>query len=214
MKPASGAGEAEQVVGSVVSTSNRALNSWSPDGRYLLYQNIDAVTGGDLWVVPAVKDSVPRPFLKTRFNEFSASFSPDGRWVAYSSDETGRYEIYVRPIAPPRSGAVIPEAGAGKWQVSTAGGVFPAWRRDGREIYYLSAADAMMAVPVAFMGAAIEAGTPMELFRTRVAHTGNGESRQYDVAADGRFLVSALPNETGSSPITLILNWNPDANKQ
>ena len=117
-----------------------------------------------------VGDRTPSVFLKTPFREAWASFSPDGRWVAYQSNESGRTEIYVRPFVPP--GATGAGAAVGQWQVSTAGGIFPVWRPDGKELYYLNPAGAMMAAPITVTGTTLEPGAPVVLFPTRIVGGG------------------------------------------
>jgi Tol biopolymer transport system component len=107
--------------------------SWSSDGRFLLYTERDPKTGADLWVLPLRGESKPMPFLNTKSNESDGHFSPDMRWVAYVSDESGSNEIYVR--GSPQASGASSEAG-GKWQVSVGGGMGPRWRRDGKELYY------------------------------------------------------------------------------
>jgi Tol biopolymer transport system component len=161
-------------------------------------------------VAPLQGNHTPSPFLKTRFDECDAAISPDGRWVACYSDESGRQEIYVRPFALPGSAGATSDTSASQWQVSTNGGAFPAWRPDGRELYYLNPADAMMAAPITIHGATLEAGAAVELFSTRIGGggVGNASVRQYDVAPDGRFLLNSC-SDTVAAPITLILNWNP-----
>ena len=117
-------------------------------------------------------------------------FSPDGRWVAYQSNESGRPEIYVRAFIAP-SGEASANKAAGQWQVSTGGGIHPVWRHDGKELYYLNPAGEMVAAPIAITGAAVVPGVPVVLFPTRVVGGGVDavQARQYDVAPDGRFLI-------------------------
>ncbi len=173
----------------------------------------DPQTNSDLWVVPMVGDHTPSVFLKTPFREIWGVFSPDSRWVAYMSNESGRMEIYVRPFVPPvAAGATAPAAG-GK-QVSTAGGIMPLWRPDGRELYYLNPGGAMMAVPITVTGPTLEPGAPMVLFQTHIlgGGTDNQQNRQYDVAPDGRFLINTVLEGT-TAPITLLMNWNPEVKK-
>jgi hypothetical protein len=159
-------------------------------------------------------DHTPYVFLKTPFIERWGAFSPDGRWVAYHSNESGRMEIYVRPFVTP--GAAGPPTGAagGQWQVSTAGGIYPLWRPDGKELYYLNPAGAMMAAPITVTGSTFEPGAPRLLFPTRIFGGGvdSQQGRQYDVASDGRFLINTL-REDASAPITLLINWNPESKK-
>ena len=184
---------------------------------------------GDLWVVPmalrepqghpepgrgAEGDRTPSVFLKTPFREAWAAFSPDGRWVAYHSNASGRNEVYVRPFVPPGASGTPPAAASGQWQVSTAGGIHPVWGRDGRELFYVNPAGAMMAAPITVVGTGLEPGDPRVLFATGIANGGvdTTAGRQYDVAPDGRFLINV--ETTGdAAPITLIQHWNPEAKK-
>ena len=151
-------------------------------------------------------------FLKTSFDERYGQFSPDGRWVAYMSNESGRNEIYVRPFAAPAASGAAANPAAGQWQVSTAGGIFPRWRPDGKELYYIGPNGEMMAAPITATGTTLEPGAPVALFPTRIFGGGvdNRQGRQYDVARDGRFLINTVLDDA-SSPITLIQNWKPPA---
>ena len=184
---------------------------WSADGRFLLYYSIDPQTNRDLWVLPLEGDRTPWVFLRTPFEERNGAFSPDGRFVAYQSNESGRDEIYIRPFAGPRAAA---SQVGGQWQVSTAGGVYPRWRRDGRELYYLAPTGALMAAPITVTGSTLTPGAPVALFPTRIYGGGSeaGQSRQYDVTRDGRFLINTVLDEA-TAPITLLMNWNPEAKK-
>jgi dipeptidyl aminopeptidase/acylaminoacyl peptidase len=147
---------------------------------------------GDLWVLPLAGDAKPYPFLQSPFNEGDARFSPDGRWVAFASDESGQSEVYVARFENPRE----------KWRVSTSGGRSPRWRRDGKELFYFGADERMMSVPVRAGGGGFEFGAPTPLFR--VTLTGG----DYDVAADGqRFLVSTGVAGAQSSPFNVVLDW-------
>ena len=183
--------------------------SWSADGRFVLYFSLDPQTSTDLWVVPMAGERTPQVFLKTPFGEVWGAFSPDGRWVAYESNGSGRTEIYLRPFVPP--GSTDAEA-AGQWQVSTAGGIHPVWRGNGEELYYLNPEGAMMAVPVNAGGDTPELGNPETLFSTHIVGGGvdAAQGRQYDVSADGRFLINTELEGTEAAPITLIQNWNPE----
>jgi hypothetical protein len=146
-------------------------------------------------------DRKPQVFLKTRFDETMGQFSPDGRWVAYQSNESGMYQINVRPFPGP---------GAQR-QVSTGGGIEPRWRRDGRELYYIAPDGRLMAAPMAGNGATLEPGAPTALFLPRIAFGGGayGARPQYAVAADGRLLINVPAQDAGIPPITLVLNWKP-----
>ncbi len=189
--------------------------SWSPDGRFLLYTSSTPQTGADLWVVPMVGAHTPSAFLKTPFDEANGVFSPDGRWVTYESNESGRFEIYVRPFHPPGAQDSEATSAAVQWQVSTAGGIDPMWQPDGKEIDYIDPSGAMMAAPITASGTTFAAGTPVKLFQTHIV--GGGEhsagGREYDVAPDGRFLIDTV-SESAAAPITLIQNWNPEATAQ
>jgi hypothetical protein len=186
----------------VKSPTVKHPNGFSPDGRFLIYDDHTAQRQ-DLWVLPIEPSSggerKPIPFLVTQADETFGQFSPDGKWVAYSSDESGRREVYVQGFAPDR----VPAAGGGKVQMSTAGGDKPRWARDGRALYYIASDRKMMAVPVK-LGPPFEPGVAVPLFETRVAGF-----FPYDVHADGRFLVVTPVNtETPvSTPITIVLNW-------
>ena len=197
----------------VVSGLFKLPTSWSADGRFLMYQSTDAETKSDLWVVPMTGERTPRVFLKTPFIERFGAFSPDGRWVTYQSNETGRNEIYVRPFVPNQGEGAENQAG-GQWQVSSAGGIMPTWRPDGREVYFLSPTGMMMGTPIRMTGATVEPGAPVELFNPRIFGSGVDaqQGRQYDVARDGRFLINTVLNEA-PGPITLMQNWNPEAKK-
>ena len=179
----------------VASNTFKVPLDWSPDGRVLLFQTNDPKRRSiwDLWTY-SVGDRKATPFLQTPFNEVTARFSPDGRWIAYASNESGKEEVYVVPFPGP----------GGKWQVSTAGGRVPIWTRGGREIVYEAPADEIMAVEVS-TDPTFRAGVPRVLFKTRLKPP---PGRQFDVTPDGeRFLVNLRPGDQMSDPITLVLNW-------
>jgi len=169
--------------------------SWSADGKLLLY--VVQGTGGlsDIWMLPMTPSGKPSPFLATPFVETQPEFSPDGRWIAYTSSESGRLEVYVVPF---------PQA-PGKWQVSSNTGSWPRWRRDGQELYYRSQQmQKIVAVTVTAGRSSFEVSSPHPLFST--SFIGAGRFR-YDVAADGqRFLINAT-NDENETPLTLMLNW-------
>ncbi len=193
----------------VASSQPKAPTDWSRDGRFLLYQSIDPQTKHDLWVLPMTGDQKPWVFLKTPFDEANGQFSPDGRFVAYESDESGRFEIYIRPFTP--AGEAGNLAG-GQWQISTDGGIQPRWSPDGRELYYIDPAGRMMAVSITETGATVAPGTPVLLFPTKILGSGQGAAAvpEYAVARDGRFLINTVLAENRSTaPIRLIQNWQP-----
>jgi serine/threonine-protein kinase len=147
--------------------------------------------------------------LGTQFNEGRATFSPDMRWIAYASNESGRGEVYVRPFVPAGpSGA--PSLGEGKWQISRDGGNYPKWRADGKEIIFQAPPNGTrkMAVDVKANGAAFEAGVPQQLF---VTQADNG----WDVTGDGKRLLLAVPEVQHATqvPITVVLNWQAQLKK-
>jgi hypothetical protein len=182
------------------ATGSVNLQDWSSDGRFLVYAAIGEKRHQDLWVLPLTGDRQPFPLLQTDFNESQAQVSPNGRWIAYTSDETGRGEVYVQSF---------PHAGS-KRQVSSAGGVQPRWRRDGQELFYLALDAELMAVPVK-SEADIEIGRANALFRTQLPTwaTGGpaGWRTSYDVAADGQRFLLNNPPEHHDPPIRVILNW-------
>jgi len=207
LKHLSGAGGEERLL---TSDRTNTPSSWSADGRFLLDHVADPQTNLDLWVVPMVGDRTPSLVLKTPFREGWGAFSPDGRWVAYYSNESGRNEIYVRPFVAAGVAGTVAEATGSQWQVSTTGGVYPTWSRDGKELYYLNPAGAMTAAPMTVTGATIEPGAPVVLFPTHIFGGGVDaqQGRQYDVAPDGRFLINTVM-DSAAAPITLIQNWQP-----
>jgi Tol biopolymer transport system component len=177
--------------------------SWSPDGRFVLYGNFGgSPTGGDLGVLPLSGDRKGSLFLQTPFNEYEGRFSHDGRWIAYTSNESGRSEVYVTPFPQP----------SGKWQISTAGGTSPRWRRDGKEMYYLAPDNRLMSALVSGEGSAFQVGVVRPLFET---HPRLGPGATYDVSADGqRFLVNTTAaRETTPTPLTLVVNWTAGLKK-
>ncbi len=157
----------------------------------------------------------PYVFLRTPFNERRAAFSPDGRWVTYLSNEAGRYEVYVRPFFEPSlSGPSTPAAGASSanWQISTHGGIQPRWSPDGKDVYYISPDGKLMAVPIKVTSGTLEAGAPVPLFAPKIFGVDSVDNGlQYDVSKDGRFLLNTVSDD--ASPITVIVNWTPQADR-
>ena len=171
----------------------------SRDGRFLLFtQQNTPKTANDIWVLPLDGERKPVLLLATEFNEGNARFSPDGRWVAYQTNDSGRAEIYVRPFNP--SG---PAFGQGKWQISKDGGTLARWRADGKQIIFRAREGSPMAVDVTTSGAAFQASAPQQLFQ---APAGVGD---WDFTPDGkRFLMALRPTlSPADEPITVVLNW-------
>jgi Tol biopolymer transport system component/predicted Ser/Thr protein kinase len=206
VKLANGAGAPELLV---KSATMKHPNHWSLDGRYLIYDD-HTKQHQDLWIVPMsggkTGDHKPIPFLVTPADETFGQFSPDTRWIAYSSDESGRREVYVQGFVPDH----VPAAGVGKWQISTAGGDKPRWRRDGKELYYIAPDGKMMAVPIKSTATTFEPGVAIPLFETHVI-----SFVPYDVAPDGRFLLNTVKEDpaANTSPITVVLNWTTGLKK-
>jgi serine/threonine protein kinase len=172
---------------------------WSRDGRALIFHDAGSKMDLDLWLLPLDRDRKPVPLLQTEFREAQAQLSPDGRWFAYASNESGRNEVYVRAFP----------SGEGRHQISTQGGLEPTWRGDGKELFYLAADRTLMSVPVT-TGSTFEAGLPVRLFETRMSPLLNaGYTRnQYVVSADGqRILINQPPPSLPPSPITVVVNW-------
>jgi len=181
---------------------------FSPDGRLLTYTTITPETSNDIWVVdmsaPAGRDGYPRrPLLATRFSEAYSRISPDGRWLAYTSNESGQMNVYVAPLAQL----------ALKRSVSTEGGSFPVWSRNGGELYYTHAGQ-MTAVAISTVGDSLRLGAATTLFAAGLSGGELGVSTPYDVAADGRFMINRFVERT-DPPATVIVNWlqNNDAGR-
>jgi dipeptidyl aminopeptidase/acylaminoacyl peptidase len=206
-KSANGAGKEQPLV----ATTNDAKfpNDWSRDGRFLLYTQQDARMNDDLWLLPLAASGTPSgpptPFANTEFSERAGQFSPDTHWIAYASDETGRSEIYVQPFP-------VPAGGGSKTSVSRDGGSQPRWRRDGKELFYLSFDGKLMAVDVT-EGRVLKVGTPKSLFQAPATSIQNRTSMSgwaWDVTSDGqRFLFDAV--KTSSESLTAVLNWTAES---
>jgi serine/threonine protein kinase len=193
---ASGAGSEELLF---VPDRIVSLEDWSADGRFIVYTAAGKQSQSDLWLAPLFGDRRPRPFLETAFNKSQAQVSPDSRWIAYTSYESGKDEVYVQSFPEPGS----------KRQISSGGGVQPRWRRDGKELFYLTLDQRLMAVPLSG-GPTFEPGTPTPLFKTRSLPHGSqsiGLSTCYDVSPDGQRFVSCGTAEESGPPITVVLNW-------
>jgi len=178
--------------------------TWAPDGRWVVLRQgaASAAAGGrDITGFRPGNDSAPVPLLATPFDEEAIALAPDGRWLAYQSDETGRTEVFIRPF---------PNTDAGKWQVSSGGGVAPLWARSGRELFYLSGERNLMSVRVT-AGTTLQLGEPQVLFRVGNELLGV-EANYYtpwDVAPDGRFIMARLLNLAGGgdAPLIVVENW-------
>ena len=204
-KPSSGSG------GEVLlleSSTSKMPADWSSDGRFIVYESSAAGFGGprDIWALPLTGERRPRPVLQTAFDEFQGTFSPDNRWIAYVSDETGKREVYVQgfPVS------------TGKWKISEDGGDQPLWRRDGKELFYLSLGGQLTAVSLTAGSSTFEAGSARALFRLSRPQSGMfGTGRWYDAAADGQRFLVADPREGETSvPVNIFLGWAAQLGKK
>jgi Tol biopolymer transport system component len=192
----------EELVADVPNLFNDP-NEVSPDGRTLVYRSLSGETSEDLWTLSLEGDPAPKPLLVTRYNEMDAAFSPDGRWLAYRSDESGRFEMYARDYPSLEQRVRISSAGA----TPTANAYlrFTRWRRDGRELYFIGGdGQSVMAAPIT-PGATLDAGEPQALFRVPARALG------IDVSRDGeRFYVLMPAGSTGRSVVTVASGWQAE----
>jgi Tol biopolymer transport system component len=208
-KSASGMGQAELLL----EGSDKSVQSWSsdfsPDGKSLVYAAGDLVGSAQLWELPlSGDDRKPRALMPSGFMTMEARYSADGHWIAFTSNESGKFEVYV-----------VPSSGrGGKWQISSGGGQQPLWRRDGKELFYLSSDDKLMSVPIKLNADSVQADAPRPLFSLANAILSvNGLVAPYDVTADGQQFVVVTIEQGKNFPINLVTNWtaalqnNPDS---
>jgi Tol biopolymer transport system component len=185
----------------LLSDGAKSATDWSSDGRVLLFRSLSRGSNYDIWALPMNGERKPVAVVRTMFDERDAQFSPDGNWLAYQANQSGRFEIYLQPF--PSGGEPI--------QVSTNGGAQARWRADGRELFYLALDGRLTAVQLSFPsgGGPPEAGTPVSLFVPAVSSLRDVARHHYIVSAAGeRFLFDALVEET-ASPVVLLLHWMP-----
>jgi Tol biopolymer transport system component len=197
LKNADGSGSEEEVADFGEYLPLNAWD-WSSDAKHVLVRKTN-----ELWSF-SWPERIAKPLLQAKWTVRNAQFSPDGRWMAYASNETGSMEIYVSPFP----------SGSGKWQVSSAGGQEPKWRHDGKELFYLSPEGKMMAVQVK-AGAGFESSSPVALFQThRRQPISSQDVFSYDVSGDGqRFLIATKLDEANAAPLSIHLNWASDMGK-
>jgi hypothetical protein len=193
-KPASGSTPAETIV---KETAGYIFpSSWSSDGQYVTYTTA-TVSGGDIGVIPMTGDKKPVTILREPFDHSDPKISPNSKWMAYASDESGRFEINVVSFPKPE----------GKWQISVNGGTRPRWRQDGKEIFFLSPSGQLMAVDVNGDGPVFQKGVPKALFNVPGPRT-QGWFYNYDVAQNGQRILFNKVVESSEPPrITVISNW-------
>jgi Tol biopolymer transport system component len=195
-KAADGSGEAVRLT---ESSDQQYPGSWSADGHLLAFMQQDSGTLWDLWLLPSEEGGEPRPFLATAFIEVDPRISPDGRWVAYSSEESGRPEVYVRALASDQ----------GKWQVSSGQGVSPAWSADGSELFFRSLDGSMQVVQVETGAPTFRAGRPQPLFTGDFTYASS--VNYYAVAPDGQHFVMFRGEEgqarESHDQVRLVLGW-------
>jgi serine/threonine-protein kinase len=188
--PSDGSGEAERLL---TSEYNQGPVSWSPDGKLLAFNQRHPTNNEDIWILPLDKALKPYPFLQTRSVEVAPRFSPDGRWIAYVSNQTGQYQVYVRPFPGP----------GGEWQVSTDGGNHPVWARNW-ELFY-SNGNKMMVVKVGTTPT-FNASPPGMLFE------GGGPHMFFDITPDGKHFLRVRSTGQDQQPeqINIVLNWTEE----
>jgi Tol biopolymer transport system component len=194
-KASSGVGNDQLVYN---NARNEVAVNVSPDGRYIVFSRPKEKGGNDTWIFDTV-DKKETPFVESPFDKIHARLSPNGRWIAYSTNDSGMYQVVVQSL---------PDPNGGKWQITSQGGVEPKWRRDGRELYYLALDGKLMAVTVT-SESTFTAGTPAVLFETplTVNRSQPPRDRRYDVAPDGRFLLAVPVGSPLPTAITAVVNW-------
>ena len=201
-KAADGSGSEQTVLES--KDAEEAIPTCSPDGRYVVYLRRTGAGNQptiDVWALPLFGDRKPFPVVQSAFLKGGAAVSPDGKWLAYQTNESGRNEVYITAFP----------AGGAKWQVSTNGGVAARWRKDGKELFFLDPTDNVVAVDVNTANNAVHLGVSHPLFQASAIQRQSGP---YDVTADGKkFLINTGNLKEGSEPLTLVLNWTAELKK-
>jgi eukaryotic-like serine/threonine-protein kinase len=197
-----GTGKERTLEQPIIESMANYPSSWSPDGRFLLFDRQNKTGKVSIWVLPFSGDRKPYPFVETQFNAQAGKFSPDGHWVAYVSNDSGQDEIYIAPFPGPGS----------RVQVSSAGGSQPRWRRDGRELFFLSPDIKMMSADLTLTAGDFHVGSVRQLFA--VSPLGGVPGYLYDVTADGqKFIIAQDFEHTTTVPLTIVANWPAGLNK-
>jgi serine/threonine protein kinase len=208
-KTTSGAGVEEVLF---ESSHPKTPSSWSSDGKYILFVEFGEKTKSDLWILPLEGDKKPFIFLQTDFDEYTGVFSPDTRWIAYLSNESGSFELYIRPFMG-MDGKIVANQ-TRKWQVSSNGisnASWIQWSKDGKQLYYVSSDNKMMVVDVKANGDALEIGTLTPLFEM----PSQGLSAFNDISTDGtQFLLASAVGGHSSPPLTLVTHWTEELKKK
>ena len=178
------------------------INDWSPDGGSLLFTRVSQPTLSDLWRLPLAGDRKPEPWLVTPFNESHGQYSPDGKWIVFTADDSGQQEIYISGFAA-----------KDRKRVSSTGGSFARWRADGKELFYRSTDGRLMAVPVSSNDDRVELGTPVALID--IVEPLGTFAYPYDISPDGQKILTLKPvgGERGTAPLTVLVNWDADLKK-
>jgi Tol biopolymer transport system component len=182
------------------SSQSKQATDWSRDGRSILFRTVAIMPNpdNDIWAMSAEADAMPQAIVRTPFEERDAQFSPDGRWIAYQSNDSGQHEVYVQPFREPGE----------RVRISTDGGVQVRWRADGEELFYLTLQGALNAVPVHVRGdGGLRAGTPVPLFQTSIGSVQGVSLPNYIAAPDGRRFLMDTVVEAAAAPISVIVNW-------
>ena len=198
IKNSDGSGGEESLL---VSDLNKIASGWSSDGRYIIYSLQTGRPEADLWVLPMFGDRKPWAFSDGRLDESVGSFSPDGRWIVYQSNETGQHEIFVRPF----------QGTEGKIQVSVNGGFIGRWAHSGKEIFYVSPDGKLMAASIVPAGSSVIVGKASQLFDPQAGAGGFF----YDATRDDqRFLFRVREDQQDMPPMTLVINWDEELRKK
>jgi Tol biopolymer transport system component len=182
---------------------------WSHDGKYLMYRISNSATGRDLWAIPladAEPAGKPFPVVVRPFEQSGARFSPNGKWISFSSTENGQQEVFIQPFVPPTAASPSPKSPDIRWQVSNAGAGDTAWRGDGKEIFFESLTGDILAATLREEGAGLKIDAPRLLFKVG---SDRNSTHSFDATRDGQQFIIQLPSIVGSdqTTLTVVTNW-------